>query len=480
MSAPAPFGRKGRSPYPMFFWTLAVLTAACSTTTEPEPSVATVSVSPSTVTLERGQELDLTVVPRTATGEPVTGRPVTWTSNAQAVATVSSAGSVRAFAPGRATITATVDGRSGSAIVTVPGVPVARIVLSQTSLALRSTDEAHVVATPVAADETPLFDRPVTWETDDASVAVVAPDGYVRAVAPGRVGLRARSEGAAAGVDVTVTSFGDYDLIFERAEGGATGWLAADLDGGAPRTLAAPARAYDVAPSPDGGLLVFAVPEGVPGAEPLQADLWLSDRGGGNARRLTAGPGREHQPAWSPDGTRIAFRADVDGHGGDVWVVGVDGSGLTNLTAGAAADERDPAWSADGQGLVFVSTTTGNAEVWSMRADGTGWVRLTFTEAEEARPVWSPTGTLLAFTQRSPGKSSDLALVWNDGSDFLRIELPGDQADPSWSPDGRILAFASPHEGSSAIYGLHVFSHDVVRRTPAPGGDRDPAWLRRR
>ncbi|MFN9939410.1 MAG: Ig domain-containing protein, partial [bacterium] len=66
----------------------------------------------------------LAASPRTAAGAEVTGRTVSWNSGTPGVATVNAAGVVTAVAPGSATVTATVDGVTGSAAVTVTQMPV--------------------------------------------------------------------------------------------------------------------------------------------------------------------------------------------------------------------------------------------------------------------------------------------------------------------------------------------------------------------
>ena len=67
----------------------------------------------------------LTAVARDASGAELEGRTVTWSSSASSVATVSSSGVVTGVAAGEATITASVEGRTASARVTVVPVPVA-------------------------------------------------------------------------------------------------------------------------------------------------------------------------------------------------------------------------------------------------------------------------------------------------------------------------------------------------------------------
>jgi hypothetical protein len=83
--------------------------------------VASVTVSPTPVTLNLNQTAQLLATPKDANGTAVAGKEFTWTSSNTSVATVSSLGLVTAKATGSATITATVlgDTPSGTASVTV-------------------------------------------------------------------------------------------------------------------------------------------------------------------------------------------------------------------------------------------------------------------------------------------------------------------------------------------------------------------------
>src|SRR5439155_484148 len=81
--------------------------------------VATVTVSPATASVPVGQTVQLTATPRDANGTPLTGRAVSWSSSNTSVATVSTSGRVTGAAAGSATITATSEGQSGTAAITV-------------------------------------------------------------------------------------------------------------------------------------------------------------------------------------------------------------------------------------------------------------------------------------------------------------------------------------------------------------------------
>src|SRR3989454_712882 len=70
--------------------------------------VASVSVSPASASLQTGQTVQLTATPTDASGNPLSGRAVSWTTSDATVATVSSSGLVTGgAAAGAATITAT-------------------------------------------------------------------------------------------------------------------------------------------------------------------------------------------------------------------------------------------------------------------------------------------------------------------------------------------------------------------------------------
>jgi uncharacterized protein YjdB len=96
------------------------LSGTASVTVSAVP-VASVSVSPSSLTLDVGGSQQFSATPRDADGDPL-DRAVSWSSSAPAVASVSSTGLVQALSAGSATITATSEGKSGQASLTVRAV----------------------------------------------------------------------------------------------------------------------------------------------------------------------------------------------------------------------------------------------------------------------------------------------------------------------------------------------------------------------
>ena len=79
------------------------------------------TVAPAFATLESNQTVQLTATLRDASGNVLTGLPVSWTSSNPSVSTVSATGLVTGgLVAGSAIITASSDGQTGSASITVP------------------------------------------------------------------------------------------------------------------------------------------------------------------------------------------------------------------------------------------------------------------------------------------------------------------------------------------------------------------------
>jgi hypothetical protein len=95
---------------------------SCSKTNDklvgPTP-VASVAVSPGSATIAMTGSVSLTATPKNASGAPLSGRVVTWSSDNAAAATVNGGGLVSGVAAGSATITATCEGKTGTSDITV-------------------------------------------------------------------------------------------------------------------------------------------------------------------------------------------------------------------------------------------------------------------------------------------------------------------------------------------------------------------------
>jgi len=180
--------------------------AAASQAPPPAPDVANLTVQPASGVLDVGGSLQLAAAARDSVGQAVTAA-VTWTSDAPAVASVSSGGLVQALAPGEAHIRAEVGTVQSEAVVSVaaaapapapttPGTPpatVAQIRVDGAPSSLAVGGAALLRAVALDRRNAPVAGDPVTWESSDNARASVTPQGLVTARAPGTVVITARS-----------------------------------------------------------------------------------------------------------------------------------------------------------------------------------------------------------------------------------------------------------------------------------------------
>jgi uncharacterized protein YjdB len=165
--------------------------------------VASVVVSPDVSNLAVGASMNLTALVRDAKGAAVTDRSVVWSTTSSS-ATVSPGGQVVGVAPGAAIISATSEGRSGSATITVI-VTVSTVVLGTVPAQLEVGDTVQLTATARDARGTTLSNRALSWVSSDPTVLSVAA-GLAIARSPGNVSITATSEGHSATTKVSVTN----------------------------------------------------------------------------------------------------------------------------------------------------------------------------------------------------------------------------------------------------------------------------------
>ena len=183
-----------------------VSTAASVTVTGCPLPVASVSVTPATATIGVGQTAQYAAITRDAFGNPLGGRTVTWSSSNPAVATVNGAGQATGVAVGAATLTATSEGKSGTAAILVTNVPVASVTVSPATASVPAGQTVQLTATLKDANGNTLTGRTVTWSSDNTAVATVSGSGLVSGVAAGAATITATSEAKTGTSAITVTA----------------------------------------------------------------------------------------------------------------------------------------------------------------------------------------------------------------------------------------------------------------------------------
>ena len=202
-------------------------------------------------------------------------------------------------------------------------------------------------------------------------------------------------------------------------------------------------------------------------------------------------------PSLSHDRSRIVFVAGD----GKLWMANVDGSNLTQVTAGSTA-EYDPSFGPDDTELVFTSASSADygmgLDVYLTSASSQltrvgQWRKLTSAGSFRASsPKLSADGTHVVF---QPGRYDDIsgaaALVQVDAaltnqapSSWIYLTTPTfglkhvdtDDGTPDLSADGATIVYVHDHAGYHNIYTMTAAGTHKAALTSGNQHDDSPAW----
>lgn len=195
--------------------------------------------------------------------------------------------------------------------------------------------------------------------------------------------------------------------------------------------------------SPDGEWLAFC-------RSVKTSRLFAGERDAPDRRQLTQGPANDYDPKASPDGKWIAFmrRSAPGTEGADrvaLMVMPVGGGPATELDLGGRTlpmKGSEIVWSNDSQQLAFSAREgSGGLDVYRIRRDGTGLLRVTVDPGDEIDPRWSPDGRQISYTRVGGGKTLVAVLPANGGVARV-ISGENDLSEGNaWSPDGSQLVY---------------------------------------
>lgn len=171
-----------------------------------DQKLAQLEVLPSGARIAPGATVGMKAIATGSNGKVVTGRAIEWRSDAPNVAAVSRSGVVTGVAPGGAIVTATSDGRSASAMITVlwrgGGAVSLEAQPASVNIAVHQTARLNAVVRDASGNV--LVPRGVEWSSSAPGTAAVSPTGMVTGLAPGTARIVVMSDGLT-GAPVTVT-----------------------------------------------------------------------------------------------------------------------------------------------------------------------------------------------------------------------------------------------------------------------------------
>ncbi len=201
---------------------------------------------------------------------------------------------------------------------------------------------------------------------------------------------------------------------------------------------------------------------------------------GSHRRILIRTRGNISSVVWSPDGTQIGFTAGCCGsYNDDAFVMNTDGSELHAVANLPGSSELMTDWSPSMDWILLDRSMRGDRrDIFKIRSDGTGLVRLTHRQSHDFLPDWSPDGRWILFSsdRDTPwgARNVDLYKMRPDGTQVYKLtDSPLRDWGGRWSPNGRRIVY---EHGPQQIFTMRSDGTGIRRVTRLHEGGHSPAW----
>lgn len=180
-------------------------------------------------------------------------------------------------------------------------------------------------------------------------------------------------------------------------------------------------------------------------------------------------------PVLSPDGTKILFTVLGASSGWDeVWVVNIDGSGLTQLVADGSNNIEWPAWGADSDTFVYTHYTGGSSTSAALMKDTVSapgsptTLKSAVANRVPCRPQFNFDGTRVAYIYDDTSSSAaDLRCMDDDGTNDSSLDntiigyLFNDPPQFCWARTQNLIAYTDAQVAREA----YVIADDGTGKT---------------
>jgi TolB protein len=179
------------------------------------------------------------------------------------------------------------------------------------------------------------------------------------------------------------------------------------------------------------------------------AQIAMVNVDGTGFHEVTSGVNNNGFPSMAPDGKRFVYRSfGPDGEG--LRIMNLESKAVTKLTEGY---DNFPLWSPRGDLIMFSRADKGDYEIYTIKPDGTGVKRLTFSRGNDAHMAWSPDGENIVWASSrmgfkdegtytdAPQPYGELFVMRYDGTNVRQLtDNQWEDGTPAWRPAPRQLS----------------------------------------
>ncbi|MBI2355555.1 MAG: Tol-Pal system beta propeller repeat protein TolB [Deltaproteobacteria bacterium] len=172
--------------------------------------------------------------------------------------------------------------------------------------------------------------------------------------------------------------------------------------------------------------------------------------------------------------TRIAFVSTRTGNK-EIFVMDWDGHNPVQLTSNGSIN-LNPDFSPDGREIIFTSYKRGNPDLFKRALSHTAEIPISHRKGLNITGAWSPNGSRIALAMSKDG-DAEIYAISKEGEKPVRLTVtPTIEVSPAWSPDGSRIAFVSDRLGKPQVFVMNADGGNVRRLTTAGGYNVSPRW----
>ena len=172
--------------------------------------------------------------------------------------------------------------------------------------------------------------------------------------------------------------------------------------------------------------------------------------------------------------TRISYVSTQTGNK-EIYVMDWDGHNPLPLTKNGSIN-LNPDFSPDGREIIFTSYKRGNPDLYRRALSNTAELSLSSRQGLNITGNWSPDGSKVALALSKDG-DAEIYSMDKDGSHPVRLTINSAlDLYPAWSPDGKQIAFVSDRLGKPQIFVMNSDGSNVKRLTTTGSYNVNPRW----